>query len=315
MVETIGTVLLIIMLTRIDAGKRQEAMDTLWKQTRAGFTRDVIISTVIGVGVGVFTLAAITSRQNADLTTIATWHIENAVPLTGINDLVGAIVTDFRGMDTIIEITVFSVAALGVLTLITRPAPETRFRQEGLRSLRGVWNKVLRRRAIDDDEAHVNISIDETLHEDDPLIIPAFSTPLTRTIAQMVLPFAFLVALSQLLYGGDAPGDGFTAGVISGLGVALWYVVFGYEESRKRLQWLDSRILIGSGLMLVLLNAIFPLLIGREFLAHLSLDVVLPANLHISSTLVYETGIFLTVLGCVSMVMEAIAYPKEVEKL
>lgn len=316
MVETIGTVLLIIMLARIDATKRQEAMDTLWQQTRAGFTRDVIISTVIGVGVGIFTLAAITSRQNPEFVTIATWHMENSVPLTGINDLVGAIVTDFRGMDTIIEITVFSVAALGVLTLITRPAPETRFHQDGLRSLRGIWNKVLRRRAIDDDEPHVNKDLDELLHEDDPLIIPAFSTPLTRTIAQMVLPFAFLVALSQLLYGGDAPGDGFTAGVISGLGVALWYVVFGYDESRKRLQWLNARVLIGCGLMLVLLNAIFPMLIGQPFLAHLSFDEIhLPANLHLSSTLAYETGIFLTVLGCVSMVMEAIAYPKEVEKL
>jgi NADH:ubiquinone oxidoreductase subunit 5 (subunit L)/multisubunit Na+/H+ antiporter MnhA subunit len=316
MVETLGTVLLIIMLTRIDAGKRQEAMDTLWQQTRAGFTRDVIISLVIGLGVGVFTLAAITSRQNAEYTTIATWHMENSVRLTGINDLVGAIVTDFRGMDTIIEITVFSVAALGVLTLITHPTRETRIHQDGLRSLKGVWNTVLRRRAIDDDEPIVHTSIDDVLHEDDPLIIPGFSTPLTRTIAQMVLPFAFLVALSQLLYGGDAPGDGFTAGVISGLGVALWYVVFGYDESRKRLQWLNSRMLIGCGLMLVLLNALFPLLIGQPFLAHLSFDeIVLPANLHLSSTLAYETGIFLTVLGCVSMVMEAIAYPREVEKL
>jgi multisubunit Na+/H+ antiporter MnhB subunit len=131
----------------------------------------------------------------------------------------------------------------------------------------------------------------------------------------LVLPFAFLVALSQLLYGGDAPGDGFTAGVISGLGVALWYIVFGYDESRLRLQWLNARLLIGGGLALVLANAVFPLFIGREFLAHLSLDVDLPANLHLSSTLIYETGIFLTVLGCVSMVMEAIAYPKEVEKL
>jgi hypothetical protein len=44
-------------------------------------------------------------------------------------------------------------------------------------------------------------------------------------------------------------------------------------------------------------------------------DIVLPANLHLSSTLIYETGIFITVLGSVTTVMEAIAYPKEVEPL
>ena len=47
--------------------------------------------------------------------------MDNALPLLGFPDVVGAIVTDFRGMDTIIEITVFSVAALGVLTMFTPP--------------------------------------------------------------------------------------------------------------------------------------------------------------------------------------------------
>ena len=315
MVETIGTVLLIVMLTRIEPDKRLDAMELLWKQTRLGLARDILISTVIGVGVGIFTLAAITSRQNTQISTIATWHIENSVSLTGINDVVGAIVTDFRGMDTIIEITVFSVAALGVLTIITQPVREPRIHQSALKSLRGVWSRVMLRRAIDDDEVHVHVDLPDARGLNVPRLTMAFSTPLTRTVAQMVLPFAFLVALSQLLYGGDAPGDGFTAGVISGLGVALWYIVFGYDESRERLKWLNARVLIGAGLLLVLANAVSPMLIGREFLAHISSDILLPANLHISSTLVYETGIFLTILGCVSMVMEAIAYPKEVEKL
>jgi hypothetical protein len=57
------------------------------------------------------------------------------------------------------------------------------------------------------------------------------------------------------------------------------------------------------------------MLLGQPFLAHLSFDIALPANLHQSSTLIYETGIFLTVLGSVTTIMEAIAYPKEVESL
>lgn len=66
----------------------------------------------------------------------------------------------------------------------------------------------------------------------------------------------------------------------------------------------------------MLVNGLFPLLTGNSFLAHLSLEGIdLPANLHLSSTLVYETGIMLTVLGGISMMMEAIAYPKEVEPL
>jgi multisubunit Na+/H+ antiporter MnhB subunit len=142
-----------------------------------------------------------------------------------------------------------------------------------------------------------------------------FSTPFTRIFARIVLPFAFLIAFAQLLYGGDGPGDGFTAGVISALGVTLWYIVFGYHEAHASLRWLHGRLFIGAGLALVIANAVFPMLLGQPFLAHLSFDIALPANLHLSSTLIYETGIFLTVLGSVTTIMEAIAYPKEVEPL
>jgi len=43
-------------------------------------------------------------------------------------------------------------------------------------------------------------------------------------VATLVLPFAILISLSHVLYGGSGPGDGFTAGVVSGLAVALWYL-------------------------------------------------------------------------------------------
>ena len=312
MVETVGTVLLIVMLARIRSEERQEAMESLWKQSRAGLARDVIISVLIGGGVAVFALAAVNNRPVAQ--TIASWHIEHSVPDLQINDVVGAIVTDFRGMDTIIESTVFGVAALGVLTILTRPVRGSRLPVERLSTLRGLKRIVLRH--TDEDEDEIRARTSETEDREELLLGSSFSTPLTRVVAQLVLPFAFLVALSQLLYGGDAPGDGFTAGVISGLGVSLWYVVFGYQESRVRLRWLHPKWLIGGGLGLIIANAAFPLLLGLPFLTHVSFDqIVLPANLHISSTLFYETGIFLTVLGSISMVMEAIAYPKEVEAL
>ncbi len=310
MVETLGTVLIIVMLARISAPERQAAMDNLWNQSRSGLVRDVIISTLIGGGVGLFALAAVTNRPVAQ--TVTSWHLENALPLLGFPDVVGAIVTDFRGMDTIIEITVFSVAALGVLTLLAKPNSDVEWSRRFVRPLRhhAAPQTPIQERSLTIVEAPSN---DE---DADELLDSHFSTPMTRTFSQLVLPFALLVALSQLLYGGDGPGDGFTAGVISGLGVALWYIVFGYKEAQRRLGWLKPRYLIGFGLTLVIANAVLPMLSGLPFLAHINFDqIVLPANLHLSTTLIYETGIFLTVLGCTSTVMEAITYPKEIEAL
>jgi NADH:ubiquinone oxidoreductase subunit 5 (subunit L)/multisubunit Na+/H+ antiporter MnhA subunit/multisubunit Na+/H+ antiporter MnhB subunit len=296
MVETLGTVLFIIMLSRISAKERQEAMDNLWKQSRVSLGRDIVLSTVVGVGVGLFALAAVGARPTA-APRITLWHIDNALNLLGFPDIVGAIVTDFRGMDTIIEITVFSVAALGVLTLLAKPVHGARWPQR--------LHRPMHRR-----------NEETLLHDHDQPHLSHLSTPLTRTVTRLVLPFAFLVALAQLLYGGDGPGDGFTAGVVSGLGVALWYIVFGYHDAQERLGWLKPRFLIGGGLTLVIANAAMPLLMDQPFLRHISFDqIVLPANLHISSTLFYETGIFLTVLGSSATVVEAIAYPKEIEAL
>jgi NADH:ubiquinone oxidoreductase subunit 5 (subunit L)/multisubunit Na+/H+ antiporter MnhA subunit len=315
MVETLGTVLLIVMLARINSTERKQAMELLWKQSRLGLLRDIVISILIGSGVGLFALAALTSRPKPE--GIATWHLEHTQELVQFPDVVGAIVTDFRGLDTIIEITVFGVSALGVLTLLARPKANAHWPEGLSKAVAGLrWN--ILRRGIEPDQVvtthHLETAYSQP-YESEDLFVSHFSTPFTRIFARMMLPIAFLVALSQLLYGGDGPGDGFTAGVISGLGVALWFIVFGYHEARERLNWLPGRQLIGFGLALVVANAAFPMLLGQPFLAHLNLDITLPANLHISSTLVYETGIFLTILGSVTTIMEAIAYPKEIEPL
>jgi multisubunit Na+/H+ antiporter MnhB subunit len=312
MVETVGTVLLVVMLGKISADKRQEAIAKVWAQSKPGLVRDALIATAVGVGVGLFALAAMLNRGQAQ--TVATWHLQNTYQDIKITDAVGAIVTDYRGMDTIIEITVFSMAALGVMTLLTKglpiaaeqhQAPNLPFRD--FKPLQSAHWRIFRsghRRESHDlmaDNAHQVMPTPSVL-----------STPLARVVAKLMLPFALVIALSHLLYGGDGPGDGFTAGVISGLGVAVWYIVLGYHESRERLQWLKPTVLIGAGVGVVLLNAWAPLAFGLPFLHHTSFDLWLPANLHLSSTFIYETGIFLCIFGSVAMIMETIAHPHDV---
>ncbi|MBA3868192.1 MAG: DUF4040 domain-containing protein [Anaerolineae bacterium] len=312
MVETIGTVLLIVMLARIRSVERKQAIDSLWNQSRIGLVRDVLIAAGIGIGVGLFVLAALTNRPQPQ--SIATWHLEHTEEMVGFPDVVGAIVTDFRGMDTIIEITVFGVAALGVITILAKPSGGPRWPVSMVKVVTSIQQTI--RKPVSEVENFIPPPYldDHDTHGED-LFLPSFSTPLTRVITRIILPLAFLVALAHLFYGGDGPGDGFTAGVVSGLGVALWYIVFGYHEAHTQFKRLGARRLIGIGVALVIANAAFPMLLGRPFLSHLNFDLPLPANIHLSSTFVYETGIFLTVLGSITTVMEAIAYPKEVEPL
>ncbi|MBE0689320.1 MAG: DUF4040 domain-containing protein, partial [Anaerolineae bacterium] len=300
LVETLATVLLILVLVRTSEEERKKAMDRVWSQSRRGLIRDVVISVTIGVGVTVFALAAVSHRPTPN--PISNWYLANALPKTGVNDVVGSIVTDFRGMDTIIEITVFGMASLGVLSILTRQAPGRVVRVN------------LFRRTATVKEASVPTTEPAKEFQRANVLNPR-DNPIMRTVASLVPPFAIMLALAQIFYGGAAPGDGFTAGVISGLAIALSYVVYGYEETKRRLSWLHPAPLIGVGLTLALANAIFPMLLGEPFLAHLSLEGVSFAGIHLASTTVFEIAIWLTVLGGVSTIMDSLSHPEEVETL
>ncbi len=351
LVETLATVLIILMIARISAEQRQEAMRVLWlgsKEGNFGLFRDAMISVMIGVSVGLFALAAVNDREQRINIAIAAqeramqgtdefiaegplmvseWYLENAYKEVGVPDVVSAIVTDFRGTDTFIEIAVFAMASLGVLTLLT--LPEGSELLSGPR-VTGVMRALAQTHPEDEDVDPTYARVIETIEKDqsaealqtdefgafsDEHQIPRLSTPLTKAVAQMVFPFAMLVAFSHILYGGDGPGDGFTAGVVAGLAVGLWYVVFGYFETRARLSWLHPGRLISLGLLLALINAIAGIILEGEFLRLYEFNGGKgPAGIHTSSTLIFEFAIFLTVFGGVTTIMEAIAHPKDVEQ-
>jgi multicomponent K+:H+ antiporter subunit A len=277
LVETLAAVLIIVMLSRISEKKRKRAADMLWGSGKRIFRRDVLIAVMVSLGVTAFALAAVINRPERE-SIIADWYLANTESV-GVTDVVGAMITDFRGTDTMIEITVFSMAALGALTVL----------------------QLTKRRDLDG-----SFQL--------PMPVSQITTPLTRFAATMFLPFAVIIALSQLLYSGYAPGDGFTAGVVGGISLALWYQVFGYGV--RRLRSIRADKIIGLGLSMALINGVLPLLFGGDFLAHNKFgDIPLPAGLHFSSSSVFELAIALTVFGSMVNILNAITNPEGIEQL
>ncbi|MGI1829056.1 Na+/H+ antiporter subunit A [Bacillus safensis] len=96
---------------------------SLKQKTRRFKMTNFIIS--LGVGVVVTCLAfASTSQQSLD--TISTYFIENSYKLAGGDNIVNVILVDFRGFDTLFEITVLSIAALGIYGLLKTQAKRKR---------------------------------------------------------------------------------------------------------------------------------------------------------------------------------------------
>jgi multicomponent K+:H+ antiporter subunit A len=202
-------------------------------------------------------------------------------------------------MDTVIEITVFAVAALGVLTILTR----------GLRPINPLVPKPQNVKI----QREFSIAVLEGLTDPTNL-----NTPFTRMVARLVLPMSFVVAISHIVTGGGGAGDGFTAGAISGLVMALWFIIFGYKEAKERLGWFDPHQLLRAGLAMVLINAAVPLFMGLHFLSHVNYgemlgiaDFLAYFGLEFSSGLFYELGVALTVFGGIGLIMESIAHPTE----
>jgi NADH:ubiquinone oxidoreductase subunit 5 (subunit L)/multisubunit Na+/H+ antiporter MnhA subunit len=310
LVETLGTILLIVMLGRISEKQRRDALDKLWQgrlmlgRYPFGVIRDLLIAGAVGFAVFFFALTALANRPERE--SLATYYLQNTSEEIGIQDVVGAIVTDYRGMDTVIEVLVFSTAAMGVLTLLVRgystansflPKRENiastyEFQDEALEGLRDTTN---------------------------------LSTPFTRLVARLVLPLSLLVGLSHIINGGHAPGDGFTAGAIGALAIALWFVVFGYDEATARLQFYSPQRLMRIGMFIVVVNGVFPIIFGLHggtYLAHVDYGKIIGINavlhrfgLELTSGLIYEVGIALAVLGGFGAIMEAIAHPREAVEL
>lgn len=73
---------------------------------------------IISLGLGsVVTLIALSAQGNRSFEPISS-YFENSYELAGAKNMVNAILVDFRGMDTLLEILVLTIAGLGVYTLI-----------------------------------------------------------------------------------------------------------------------------------------------------------------------------------------------------
>ena len=135
-----------------------------------------------------------------------------------------------------------------------------------------------------------------------------------HALAYFSLPISLILAVIHMIYGHDQPGDGFTAGVIVGLVIGFWYVVFGYAEVKARLKWLKPMPLISTGILLAVLSGTIAAFINGDFLSNVNigelLNIPLPTGFYLSTSFLFEVAIFLSVLGSISYILSALGHPR-----
>ncbi|MBK1647985.1 monovalent cation/H+ antiporter subunit A [Rhabdochromatium marinum] len=258
-VEVVTTILLLLVLYFLP--QSDVARLSRWRRTR-----DLVLAVVAGTGVAALALVIMTTQTPS----IAEYFLHAAKPAAGASNVVNAILVDFRGFDTLGEITVLAIAAAGIFAMLRGIRLHTPQRDLFGRP----WSP----------DVH-------------PTILAMLSRPL--------LPMALLVAVFMLLRGHHEPGGGFIAGLIAGIALVLQQLASGQQWSAERLR-LNYTRLIGAGLLMALGTASAALLWQRPFLtsAFWHSESTWLGELELTSAMVFDTGVFLVVLGTVMLILD-----------
>jgi len=264
-VETLTTVLFVLVLRALPEDFDQQS------QSRIPGLQvfRVVVSLVVAATVFVSLLAATADRTAPP---ISSGYLARSLKEAGGRNVVNVILVDFRGYDTLGEITVLAIAALGAVSLATFG--------------RG---QVARNR---------------------PRIAPAHRSLLLDTVARVAFPALLVLGIYFLFAGHNQPGGGFVGGLVAGIGLGLRYASGGWEELRRAARWSPWTVL-GTGLMIAATAAVVPLMLGGDILesAKVSVDLGPLGTPGFSTATFFDSGVFVVVVGLVLMVFEAFGLP------
>jgi multicomponent K+:H+ antiporter subunit A len=257
-IEVVTIVLLLLSLRFIPDEAAREA-----PRRRARF--DAAVAGACGLGVGALAFAMMTRPFE----TISWWFTANSVEGGGGTNVVNVILVDFRGFDTLGEITVLAVAALGAHALLE----DLRLRPHAHRA---------------DSEADRH-----------PIMLAMLMRPL--------LPLALAFAFHILLRGHNLPGGGFVAGLITGVALILQYLAVGIEMTSSRLR-VDHLRLFAAGLGIALITGLGSMALGLPFLTswHGYVPIPLVGLTHLASAMLFDIGVYLTVVATVLLILSEI---------
>lgn len=125
---------------------------------------------------------------------------------------------------------------------------------------------------------------------------------LTQTVARILLLPTVVAAVAILVKGYAQPGDGFSAGVVASLGVLLQHIAHGRGEAERLVVVRYAPLVAGAGLLLSLLVAIVPLVLGEAVLTHYpppGAGVIYLGTLELITAVLFDVGIFMLVFGFV----------------
>jgi multicomponent Na+:H+ antiporter subunit A len=186
--------------------------------------RDFVIGAGNGLLIGTLVLSVSTTETAARL---REYFVAFGPTLGHGRNIVNVILVDFRGFDTMGEITVLATAAIGVRALL---------------------RIALRDRGHPDPEADIEVS-----------------SPIFKTGARYLIPLLLLFAVFLVARGHNEPGGGFVGGLVAAAAIALYLIAYGVHRARQLL-WVKPMSLLAAGLSIAVLSGVPGVVMGEPFM-------------------------------------------------
>ena len=227
--------------------------------------RDILLASALGMVIASLNYAVLTSGN----TSISDFFLANSKPGGGGYNVVNVILVDFRGFDTLGEITVLALAGLAIFKLLNRlrlfmPHSDGEGR---------VWS---------------------------PDRYPAILT----SISMALLPLALLVSAFIFLRGHNLPGGGFIAGLVTAVALILIYMARGVEWAQERLDFPFQPVAV-AGVAIATLTGLGSWVFGYPFLTSTFGYFTLPlvGTFELASAMLFDLGVYLAVVGATLMIL------------
>ncbi|HMP89728.1 MAG TPA: Na+/H+ antiporter subunit B [Kiritimatiellia bacterium] len=129
-----------------------------------------------------------------------------------------------------------------------------------------------------------------------------------RRSTRYLFPVIMLFSIYLLLRGHNEPGGGFVGGLAAASAYTLYALAYDVTTARSLLR-IDSRLLIGLGLLLSLGSGMLSFLFKQPLLTSqwAKIKISQQYTLELSTPLVFDIGVYLVVLGVTLTIILALA--------
>lgn len=226
--------------------------------------RRTLTAGVIGLVAGAMALVLALSVQSVDsLSDVGSSYLSDAYQLSGGTNIVNTILVDFRAFDTLGEMAVLGVAAVAI------------------------WVALQARGLLPHTQDEFVVPAGH------PAINPDDNTLTLRMADRIIGPILFGLSVWFFLRGHYHPGGGFIGALVAGAAVTLIFLAAPRDNVPRLAR--DYLMLVGVGIVLAVSMGLVGLLDGA-FLRPLYVEVF---GVQLSTGLVFDVGVYLTVLGLI----------------